>query len=183
MTTNAGRAIYIVYSLLTIPIITILVSLMSDTILSSFQKRAETIGIRANEDQRFREQDKACRKKGPRWKYYTRKLFRRKSKIIKEDVTQAAAAKDLEAQIKKPPEDEALKDEVEGEVENLERRVTAEVDSAMGIDKDESSMIEREIMREEIDEDQHPRRRTRVRIAQDPTELGSDDVIREEDSS
>lgn len=46
MTTNLGRAIYIVYSMLTIPIMTILVSLMSDAILSKFQKAAERFGVR-----------------------------------------------------------------------------------------------------------------------------------------
>jgi hypothetical protein len=156
VTTNAGRAIYIVYSLLTIPIITILVSLMSDTLLSSLQRKAENLGVRSNEDQRYNARDAKCREKSPRWRRYTRKLFRGKLHIIKEEPEfpppppppDDLGVDDVEAQIAKTKSrDEVLEDEVVGEVEHLERRVSEEVDDQLGIDPRESSVIERDIRR------------------------------------
>jgi len=182
VTTNAGRAVYIVYSLMTIPIITILVSLLSDGLLSALQKKAEFIGVRGKEDERLVEKDKIRREKGPRWRRYTPKFFRRKLKIIKEEeAATQGEPEDLESQAPEVPEDEVLKDEVEGEVENLERKVTREVDTEMGIGDNEALMIEEEITSGDIGNDQHPRRR--ARIEQEDTVLGSEDVIRDEDGS
>jgi hypothetical protein len=189
VTTNAGRAIYIVYSLLTIPIITILVSLMSDTLLSSLQKKAEHLGVRSNEDQRYNARDAKCREKGPRWKRYTRKLFRGKLHIIKEEgespppPPEDLGVEDLEAQIKKTTSgDEVLEDEVVGEVEHLERGGSEEVDSELGIGPREASVIERDIRRgDDEDGEQHPRRRARARFTVDTPDL--EDAIREDEGA
>jgi hypothetical protein len=164
--------VYVVYSLLTIPIITILVSLMSDTLLSSIQRKAENLGVRSNEDQRYNARDAKCREKGPRWRRYTRKLFRGKLHIIKEEPESLPpppddlGVDDVEAQIGKSKSgDDMMEDEVVGELEHLERRVSEEVDDQMGINPREASVMEQDIRRGvpgDEDVEQHPRRRTRA---------------------
>jgi len=184
VTTNAGRAVYIVYSLMTIPIITILVSLLSEGLLSTLQKKAELIGVRVKEDERDVKQDKIRREKGPRWRRYTRKLFPRKLNVVKkEEAVTEGEVEDLESQAPEVPEDEVLKDEIEGEVENLEQKVTRKVDTEMGINDTEASMIEEEIVSEDIDVDQRPRRRNGARIEQENHELGNEDIMPDQDGS
>jgi len=169
---------------MTIPIITILVSLLSDGLLSTLQKKAELIGVRVKEAESVVKEDKISREKGPRWRRYTRKLFRRKLNVIKEEepVTEREL-EDLESQAPEVPEDEVLKDEVEGEVENLEQKVARRVDTEMGIGDTEASMIEKEIVSGDIDADQRPRRRNGAHTEQENPELGNEDVLPDQDES
>ena len=163
---------------------------MSDTLLSSLQKKAENLGVRSNEDQRYNARDAKCREKPPRWRRYTRKLLRGKLHIIKEELESPHAppeelgVEDVEAQIKKTQSgDERLEDEVVGEVEHLERRVEEEVDHELGIDPREAAVIEREIQRGDVaveDLEQQPRRRTRARFTVDTPEVDGDAIHEEE---
>ena len=121
VTTNVGRAIYIVYSLFTIPIMTILISLMSDTFLSKFQKKAERFGTRGGEDARYSD----LVKKGRRWERRIRRLFHRRSKPIAEE------DKDLESgQSPTNTGDDILREEILDEVQSIEETVDERIDES-----------------------------------------------------
>ena len=126
VTTNAARAVYIVYSLMTIPIMTILISLMSDAFLSRFQKSAEKFGVRGGEDQRYIAHRDECRRNGPRWRYYTRKVFHRRSR--------PAESENAEIDVEQGPdmsnmEDELLRETVMEEMESIRQSVDVEDES------------------------------------------------------
>ena len=136
MTSNAGRAIYIVYSLLTIPIMTILVSLMSDSVLSKFQRSAENFGMRGGEDKKYQKK-KELKKEPPKWKDRL-KIFHLKKEPGKSKV------KDLENG--GPPlvdsmNDEILRDRIMEEVEEIERKAGEGVDMGIGDEKEGSGVL------------------------------------------
>jgi hypothetical protein len=178
VTSNAGRAIYVVYSLLTIPIMTILISLMSDTFLSKFQKSAEQFGMKGGEDERYSRMKKLREQMGPRWKYYTKKMFRRKV----EKPTFAATTrvdKDVEqGRVPDRSEDDVLREEIMEEVEEIRRSVDDEVDAEMGIGGGRplhKSITDRK--------DGEPRRRRPIRFEDDEDGGGDadDEGINEEE--
>lgn len=144
VTSNVGRAIYVVYSLLTIPIMTILISLMSDTFLSKLQEHAEKFGIRGSEDERYSRTKKMKELReqlGPRCNYYTRKILGRKvEKPTFLDVSPAVDKdKDKDKDIERgrvqhdDSADDFLRHEVMEEVEEIRRSADEEVDVEMGI--------------------------------------------------
>ena len=113
VTTNIGRALYIVYSLLTIPIITILVSLMSDSLLSKFQKSAERWGVKRSEP-----------KKKKSWRSYFR--FKRKKR-------KPGVSEDIDVEMGPPVDDhEILREEILEEMESLEDEAENEVERELG---------------------------------------------------
>lgn len=137
MTSNAGRAIYIVYSLLTIPIMTILVSLMSDSVLSKFQQSAERFGVRGGEDKRYQKKKEERKKEPPKWKDRL-KIFHLKKATGKSKV------KDLENG--EPPlvggmSDEILRDRIMEEVEEIEREADEGVDMGVENEKESSGVV------------------------------------------
>jgi hypothetical protein len=138
VTTNVGRAIYIVYSLFTIPIMTILVSLMSDSVLSKFQKSAERFGIKG-EDQRTKEHELKRRK------------FRRARKPPSGDVETGRIPTASTG-------DEILREEILDELESLEQHVENQVDTDLGLTEGSSQG-------EAARNQDNARRRRRVRRA------------------
>jgi hypothetical protein len=171
VTTNAGRAVYVVYSLFTIPIITIFISLMSDAFLSKFQKAAERFGIKGGEDEQFLEGQNECQRKGPRWGFYSRKLFRRKAKKphVEKDVEQNTDVSNLG--------DEVLRDEILDEVASIQESVNEDVDLTLGVDKREGKVPESEISNREGVGNGHVHRRRQ----RDDLENDDDERICEED--
>ena len=141
VTTNAGRAVYIVYSLFTIPIMTILISFMSDAFLSKFQKRAERFGLKGGEDQRYSERAR----KGKVWESGVKKLFRRwrRRKSTEED-------NDLESGRSPPTGDEVLRNEILDEVRSIQENVDEEVPEPENGDENKSSLA----ASRELDEDE-----------------------------
>jgi hypothetical protein len=119
VTTNPGRVIYIIYSLFTIPIITILVSLLSDSLLSRFQHAAEYLGVRT-EDQRDVDNARHGLKA-----YFT---FRRKK-----EAQSPSQEQDLEMGRPRLPSvgDEILEEEVIDEMEKIEERADELADEQM----------------------------------------------------
>lgn len=175
MNSNAGRAIYIVYSLLTIPIMTILISLMSDTFLAKFQKSAEKFGVKGGEDERYRRSVARAKAHASKVKSFTRKLFTRKKSTststvdqeqkpstssespslqpAREENLENGFERDLEKGKGKEEEeciaDQALEEEVLSEVESIRRSVDKEVDQEMKLDKTSSrrmTQVEKELM-------------------------------------
>ena len=146
VTTNAGRAVYIVYSLLTIPIMTILISMMSDTFLAKFQKGAEKLGIRGGEDQRFNEHQEPCQEVQEKRSRSLRKLFRRRVRkplrggnIETPPPAEVEKDVDVERDVEKGEQeipsvgDDILREEILEEVESIEQSVNESVDSQLGI--------------------------------------------------
>ena len=148
---------------------TILISLMSDTFLSRFQKRAERIGVkRAAEDQRYQDMQEVCQEKGPRLKLFPRKRKKRPQSSEK-DVEQAPDVPNVN--------DDILREEVLEEVESIEENVDKEVDEELGIDKKKAKELDREmghVKGPEKRKGKSPERQGRV-------EEGNDEEITEED--
>jgi hypothetical protein len=179
VTTNAGRAIYIVYSLFTIPIITIMISLLSDTFLAQFRKGAEQWGIKGNEDQRFLEGQHLCEERTPRWKKVTRKLFRprvqkSRSEILEEQPTPMETDIEQGLDVSKV-DDDILREEVLEEVKSIQESVAETVDSQLGIGKDQFQNIDQEGSSSDVHR-VHKRRRKAKDV-----EDNDDEEIREED--
>lgn len=86
VTSNAARVVYIVYSMFTIPIMTILISLMSDTLLSRLIKRTERFGVKGGENQTFIEGQN--QRKYSAFRRLTRRPFRQK---VKKPLQESAA--------------------------------------------------------------------------------------------
>lgn len=138
VTSNAGRAIYVVYSLLTIPIMTILISLMSDTFLFKFQENAEKFGVKGGEDERYsrmKKMKKLREQMGPRWKYYSRKMMGQKVEKPTFPDTASAVDRDVErGRVERDDSmDDYLREEVMEEVEEIRESVDEEVDAELGI--------------------------------------------------
>lgn len=133
MSSNAGRAIFIVYSLFTIPIITILISLMSDTFLAKFQKSAEKFGVKGGEDERYLGMQKRNRARGSRWKFITSKLFRKTSHPTDAPTrVDEGGSEDVERQDDAElGVDDYLTEEVMDEVRDIRRSVDQEVDAKL----------------------------------------------------
>jgi hypothetical protein len=171
VTSNAGRAVYVVYSLFAIPIITILISLMADTFFSKFQKGAEMFGVKGGEDQRFLDGQAECQEKGPRWKHYTRKVFRRRARKprVERDVERTGDVPNLD--------DDILREEILDEVTSIEESVNEGVDLALGIEKPKTKKLEGETSNGERAGNSHVHRRRR----RGDVETDDDERISEED--
>ena len=117
---------------------TVLISLLSDTFLSKFQKATERFGVRGGEDQQFLEGQNHHQEKGPRWKFYTRKLFRPRVKKpqVEKDVERNGDVPNLE--------DDILREEILDEVASIQQSVNKKVDLTLGIDKTKVKMAEQE---------------------------------------
>ena len=138
VTTDAGRAIYIVYSLFAIPIMTILISLMSDTFLSTFQKKAEKFGVRVEEDQRYSE----FVNQGRKGKGWIKRLFRGLRRPTVE-------AGHLESGRTVPVEDEILEEEVLDEVRSIQESVNERIHETEG----EEEKLASEAVAKELEEE------------------------------
>jgi hypothetical protein len=158
---------------------TILISLMSDTFLSKFQKSAEQFGMKGGEDERYSRMKKLREQMGPRWKYYTRKMFRRKvekptipaTPRVDKDVEQGQVPNDRS-------EDDFLREDIMEEVEEIRRSVDDQVDAEMGIGSG------RPLHRSSIGrKDGEPRRRRPTRFEDDEDGDGDadDEGINEEE--
>jgi hypothetical protein len=100
---------------------TILISLMSDTFLSKFQKKAERFGTRGGEDARYSD----LVKQGRRWERRIRRLFRGRSEPIAEE------DKDLESgQSPTTTGDDILREEILDEVQSIEESVDERVNES-----------------------------------------------------
>lgn len=151
VTTNAGRAVYIVYSLFTIPIMTILISLMSDTFLSRFQKRAERFGLKGGEDQRYSD----LLKKGRMFEGRIKRLFRRQPRTPTEE------AKDLESgQAQTSTGEEILRNEILDEVEAIEETAEEEIPE---MDEKLPSIVSKEVDEETVEGESSDESSTRQR--------------------
>ena len=108
VTSNGGRVVYIVYSLFTIPIMTILISLMSDIFLSKFIKYSERFGVKGGDEQIFL--NGQSRERAPKQTQSTRRSFQRKGKKHRSE-------KDIERSVDvSSVEDEAPQEEILKEV-------------------------------------------------------------------
>jgi hypothetical protein len=122
---------------MTIPIMTILVSLMSDSLLSKFQKSAERFGVKGGEDKRYQKQKPESKKEAPRWRDRFRIFHRKKTK--------RKPSEDLE---KGPPplvgtsNDEILEEEILEEVQDIERH--AEEGEDMGLENGRAASMSSE---------------------------------------
>ena len=144
MTTNVGRAIYIVYSLFTIPIMTILISLLSDSFFSKFQKAAENIGVKSVEDQHhLPARDLHPQVGPPKWKICFRKVFHRRPRESYPPTPQAEPERDVERNEIPVVNDDFLREEVLAEVESIKESVDKEVDKELGINEPKSRSMDR----------------------------------------
>ena len=128
VTKNLGKAIYIVYSLFTIPIMTILISLASDTFFSRFQRSAERLGTREEEDHRFQKMQQMARRRAIIVRNYIRNLLCRPSKSHGKDVekfrtTSAPAGMNVQ--------DEIIRDDIMEEIESMEQVADKEMEKVV----------------------------------------------------
>jgi hypothetical protein len=115
---------------------TIVISLMSDTFLSRFQKSAEQFGVRGGEDQRYLRTQQTCAEERQRWKTYPRRMFRRKRRREQAD-------NDIEqGQESSVTPDDQMRNEILEEVESIRRSVDQQVDAELGY---ENATTKREI--------------------------------------
>jgi hypothetical protein len=113
---------------------------MSDTFLSRFQKSAEQFGVRGGEDSRYIGMQKVCRENGPRWKYYTNRIFRRNKKGV------TVAEPDIENGPQSPTTgDDIMRQEILEEVESIRKSVDQQVDAELGFDNANTKALQREI--------------------------------------
>lgn len=117
---------------------TILISLMSDTFLSKFQKSAEKFGVKG-EDERYQDIIAQSQEKEQRGESFPRRLFGRKAE-------KPQIGKDVErGDVVSTTNDEILREEVLEEVESIQEEVNEEVDSELGINKKDFAMVEEEM--------------------------------------
>jgi len=110
---------------------TILISLLSDTFLSKFQKKAERFGMKGGEDARYRD----LLKRGRKWDNRIRRLFRRRSMLTME------GDKDLESG-ETPTGDEILEEEIMDEVHSIQDTVEESIRKTEGGDENLASVTE-----------------------------------------
>ena len=171
VTSNAGRAVYVVYSLFTIPIMTILISLMSDTFLSKFQKAAEMFGVKGEKINDFSTDKMSVKKKDHDGNIIPESFSGRRARKpqVEKDVERNGDVPNLD--------DDILREEILDEVTSIQESVNEGVDLALGIENPKTKMLEREISNGEGAGNSHVHRRRR----RDDVEKDDDERISEED--
>ena len=119
---------------------TIMISWMSDTFLSQFQKGAERFGVKGGEDQMFLEVLNGGNTQLPRRKCYAEKTlrWRRKKRPVERDV-ERESGRDV-------PNigDDILREEILDEIQSIEESVNEEVNSEMRKSKPKKDLAEGE---------------------------------------
>lgn len=143
---------------------TIVISLMSETFLSRFQKAAEKFGVKGGEDHRFIKREE-FRQRGS----VPKRFFRRKGQRVppEPDIEMGREAS--------VTGEERMREEIREEVEEERRSIDQQVDIELGLDKADVKVLDREIASFEKPSGVSRRRWTRLDDDGDADDEGIDD--------